>query len=185
MGVWQNFLNAIAGESTEILFQGIVSRDFRLKVFSWIPPSPRVSHLGSVSNFFENSRRYSQLEGHHRWRRWHRWQIKKIFNQKILHFFEHLWVVESTYRLIFFFKFTLKCQQFDRVPLICRRYGINDTSGIGGKCAASVIDTGSKFATSVVDTSAAGVFDTGGAPWLSNISANFWNNSKWPWCYYQ
>jgi hypothetical protein len=27
---------------------------------------------------------------------------------------------------------------------------------------------------------AAGVVDTGGAPWLANISANFRNNSKWP-----
>ncbi len=30
--------------------------------------------------------------------------------------------------------------------------GINDTSGIGGKFAAGVIDTGGKFATGVVDT---------------------------------
>ncbi len=71
--------------------------------------------------------------------------------------------------------------------------GVNNTRGTGGKIcrwcrwyqwqiccrcrwsrrqlATSVIDTGGKFAT--------GVVDTGGAPWLSNISANFWKNSKW------
>ncbi len=38
-----------------------------------------------------------------------------------------------------------------------------------------------KFAAGVADTSsklAAGVVDTGGAPWLAIISANFWKNSK-------
>ncbi len=49
--------------------------------------------------------------------------------------------------------------------------GINDTRGIVGKFAASVVDTSGKFATVVVDT--------GGAPWLANISRNFektWND---------
>ncbi len=32
---------------------------------------------------------------------------------------------------------------------------------------------------------AIGVIDTGGAPWLANISANFRKNSKWPYCYFQ
>ncbi len=32
---------------------------------------------------------------------------------------------------------------------------------------------------------ACGVIDTGGAPWLATISANFWKNSKWSYCYYQ
>ncbi len=50
----------------------------------------------------------------------------------------------------------------------------------GGKFAAGVVDTGGKFATGINNTSsiggkfAAGVVDTGGAPWLANISANFW-----------
>ncbi len=35
--------------------------------------------------------------------------------------FEHLWLVESTCRCIFFFKFTLRCQQSDSVPIICHR----------------------------------------------------------------
>ncbi len=45
------------------------------------------------------------------------------------------------------------------------------------KFAAGVVDTGGKFAI--------GVDDTGGAPWLANISANFWKNMKWPSCYFQ
>jgi hypothetical protein len=35
----------------------------------------------AISNFFENSRRYSRLKVHHRCQR-HRWQIEKIFKQK-------------------------------------------------------------------------------------------------------
>ncbi len=44
--------------------------------------------------------------------------------------------------------------------------GINDTSGTGGKFAASVVDTNC-------------------AHWLVNISANFRKNSKWPSYYFQ
>jgi actin-like ATPase involved in cell morphogenesis len=43
------------------------------------------------------------------------------------------------------------------------------------KFAAGVVDTGSNFAAGVVDT---GVVNTGGAPLLANISANFRKNSK-------
>jgi hypothetical protein len=35
----------------------------------------------AISNFFENSRRYSRLKVHHRCQR-HRWQMEKIFKQK-------------------------------------------------------------------------------------------------------
>ncbi len=57
-------------------------RDFLLLVFfiNQFPPSLRV-HIGTVSNFFENSRKYLQLKVDHRCR-WHQWQMKKIFNQK-------------------------------------------------------------------------------------------------------
>ncbi len=50
--------------------------------FSWIsfPPAPEYS-IKTVSNFFKNSRRYSQLHVCHQCR-WHRWQMEKIFNQK-------------------------------------------------------------------------------------------------------
>ncbi len=43
--------------------------------------------------------------------------------------------------------------------------------------AAGVVDTGSNFATGVVDTC--------GAPWLANSCANFRKNWKWPYCYFQ
>jgi hypothetical protein len=54
--------------------------------FSWIsfPPAPEYP-IWTVSNFFENSRRYSKVKVHHRYQRhrrqichrckWHRWQI--------------------------------------------------------------------------------------------------------------
>jgi hypothetical protein len=59
------------------------------------------------------------------------------------------------------------------------------SSSLSGVCslilfplfATGVNDTGGKFAT--------GVVDTGGAPWLANISENFWKNSKWSYCCYQ
>ncbi len=35
----------------------------------------------AISNFFENSQRYSRLKVHH-WCHWHRWQMEKIFSQK-------------------------------------------------------------------------------------------------------
>ncbi len=44
------------------------------------PPAPEYP-IWTVSNFFENSRRYSQIKVDHRCQR-HRWQMKKIFNQK-------------------------------------------------------------------------------------------------------
>ncbi len=63
-------------------FKGTVSRDFRLIVFSWISFTQASEYtITSISNFFENSRRYSQLKVHHRCQR-HRWQMEKIFKRK-------------------------------------------------------------------------------------------------------
>jgi hypothetical protein len=55
---------------------------FRFWFFSSIsfPPAPEYP-IKTVSYFFENSRRNSQLKIDHRCR-WHRWQMRKIFNQK-------------------------------------------------------------------------------------------------------
>jgi hypothetical protein len=52
-----------------------VSRDFCFWFFSCIsfPPDPEYS-IKTVSNFFENSQRYSRVKEHHRYQR-HRWQI--------------------------------------------------------------------------------------------------------------
>ncbi len=73
-GKWDGLFN--------FLFKGTVPRDFRLLVFfmNQLPPSPW-AYRRAVSNFFENTRRYSQLKVDHLCR-WHRWQMEKIFNQK-------------------------------------------------------------------------------------------------------
>ncbi len=69
--------------------KGTVSRDFLLLVFflNQFPPSLWLYHR-AISNFFENSWRYSQLKVCHRCQR-HRWQMEKTF--------KHHWVVELTY----------------------------------------------------------------------------------------
>jgi hypothetical protein len=56
-------------------FKGTVSRDFLLLVFfmNQFPPAPEY-FIKPHSNFFENSRRYSQDKVHHRYQR-HRLQI--------------------------------------------------------------------------------------------------------------
>ncbi len=50
------------------------------------------------------------------------WQMEKIFNHKSFNYF--VWTplgVELSYRYIFAFKLTLRSQQPDIVPIICRR----------------------------------------------------------------
>jgi hypothetical protein len=60
----------------------------------------------------------------------------KIFNLKsVIIFYEHLWVVELTYRKIFSFKFFFRCQQSDTVLFP----GLFAT---GGKFAACIVDIG-------------------------------------------
>jgi hypothetical protein len=52
---------------------------------------------------------------------------KKIFSHKSFNYFVwHLWEVELTYRYIFAFKFTLRSQQPDIVPIICHRKLIHE-----------------------------------------------------------
>ncbi len=62
--------------------KGAVSRDFLFLVLftNQFPPAPEYCGK-TVSNFFENSWRYSQLKVCHRCQQ-HRWQMEKIFNQK-------------------------------------------------------------------------------------------------------
>ncbi len=168
-------------------------RDFRLQVFPWIsfPRAPE-STIRTDSHFFENSRRYSQQCC------WHQWQMEKIFNQKsFTYFLGHLLVVELTYKYIVFFKFTLRCQQSDIVPIICHQWQQQKR-----KFAAGVIDTAgnlplvlltpmanlspilltpvANLPTVLVTKFSASVVDTGGAPWLANISAELLKNLKWP-----
>jgi hypothetical protein len=60
-----------------------------------------------------------------------KWKKSSIIKVLII-LFGHLWELELTYRYIFAFKFTLRSQQPDIVPIICHRWQI----------AAGVIDTG-------------------------------------------
>ncbi len=61
-----------------------MSRDFILLVFSWIsfPPGPEYC-IRTVSNFFENSRRYSQVKVYHQYQ-WHRRQIFPPVSQVLM-----------------------------------------------------------------------------------------------------
>jgi hypothetical protein len=63
-------------------FKGRCHEIFCFWFFSWIscPTAPEYS-IKTVSNFFENLRRYSQLKVCHQCQR-HRWQMEKIFIQK-------------------------------------------------------------------------------------------------------
>ncbi len=167
--------------------------------FSWIsfPPAPEYSNK-TVSIFFENSRRYSQLKVCHRCC-WHRWQMDKIFNQKIFNNF--VWSPLGSWGNIYI-KFCLQVHFKVSAAWYCSHYlppvsatpvanlppvsltpvanltPVTTTQAeLVAKFAAGVVDTGGKFAT--------GVNDTGGVPWLANISANFWKNLKWPKCYFQ
>jgi hypothetical protein len=56
---------------TGMHLKGTVSRDFLLQVFfmNHLPPSPKNNIREVISNFFENSQRYSQVKLHHRYQR--------------------------------------------------------------------------------------------------------------------
>ncbi len=61
--------------SKMFILKGECHKIFCFWFSSWIsfPPAPEYP-IRTVSNFFENSRRYSQVKVHHRYQR-HRWQI--------------------------------------------------------------------------------------------------------------
>ena len=65
--------------------------------------------------------------------------------------FGHLWEVELPYRYIFAFKFTLRSQQPDIVPIICQRVSTT-LAKLVAKFASGVVVTCGKFAAGVVDT---------------------------------
>ncbi len=93
------------------IFKGTVPRDFRLQVFLRISfPQPLRIPIGPF-------RIFSKIRGDIR-------SSRCITNKKIwkvlIIFLEHLCVVEWTYRYIFMF--TLRCQQFDIVPIFRHWY---------------------------------------------------------------
>ncbi len=66
-------------------------RDIRLQVF-YMDQFALDYTLRAVSNFFENSRRYSQLKV--QGGKWKKYSIRNVFVLS----FGHLWVVELAYR---------------------------------------------------------------------------------------
>ncbi len=121
--------------------------------FSWIsfPPAPEY-FIKTVSNFFENSRRYSQLKLCHRCQR-QRWQMEKIFNQK--NFKNFVWSPLGSIGNIHI-NFCLQIHLFCRR---CRWYRLQFATGVvetSGKFAAGNVDTGGKFATVVNNTRGTG-----------------------------
>ncbi len=144
------------------------------------PPAPEFP-IWTVSNFFENSRRYSQIKDDHRCRCWHRWQMKKSFNQKNCNNFVGTPLDSRGYTYIHFclqvhFKVSAAWYYSHRrqilppvllvsltpvanLPPGCRWYRWQFATGVvdtGGKFAAGIIDTGGKFATGINNTSKTG-----------------------------
>ncbi len=147
-------------------FQGQYHEIFCFWFFSWIsfPPAPKYS-IKTVSIFFENSRRYSQLKVCYRCR-WHRWQMEKIFNLKNCNNF--VWSPLGSRGKIYI-NFCLQVHLQVSAAWYCSH--CRRCRWCRWQFATGVVDIGGKFA--------AGIADTGGAPWLANISANFRKNSKW------
>ncbi len=125
------------------------------------PPAPEYS-IRTVSNFFENSRRYSQLKVDHRCR-WHRWQMKKIFNKKNFNNFVGTPVDSRVNIYIHFclqvhFKVSAAWYCSHCLPPVLLTPVVNlppvSTALVKlvAKFAAGVVDTGGKFAAGVVDT---------------------------------
>ncbi len=115
--------------SNFLFLKGQCHEIFCFWFFSWIsfPPAPEYS-IKTVSNFFENSRRYSQLKVCHRCQR-HRWQMEKIFNQKNSNNF--IWSPLGS-RGNIYINFCLQVHFQVSGAWYCS----------SGKCAAGVVDTG-------------------------------------------
>ncbi len=148
------------------VFKGTVSRDFLLLVFfSWISfPQASDYIIRVVSNFFENSRIYSQLKVCHRCQR-HRWQMEKTFKQKI--FINFVWTPLGS-RVNIYINFCLQVHFKVSAAWYCCHY-LPPASLISVANLPPVSTTLAKM----VEKFATGVVDTGGAPWLANISTNF------------
>ncbi len=83
---WRNFLACL-------FFSSLKGQCHEIFVFMFFhesvsPQAPEYTTT-DISNFFENSRRYSRLKMHHRCQR-HRWQMEKIFKKR--NFNNFVWV---------------------------------------------------------------------------------------------
>jgi hypothetical protein len=130
---WEGKIVVIDTKIFVLLFKGTVSQDFLLLVFLMISFPPTTKYcIRTVSNFFVNSRRYSQVKVHHRYQR-HRWQICHRY-QNCCRYQRHL---------------------ATNLPPVSATLAANFSTNF-----ASVVDSGGKFATCVNDTG--GKFATGG-----------------------
>ncbi len=125
---------------------------FDLWFFSWISfPQASEYTITAISNFFENSRRYSLLKVHHRCQ-WHPWKMEKIFKQE--NFNPFVWAPLGS-RVNIYINFCLQVHFKVSAAWYCSHYlpPVSTTQGeLVAKFAAGVIDTGGKFAAGVVDT---------------------------------
>ncbi len=119
---------------------------------------------------------------HHQCQR-HRWQMEKIFKLKNFNNFVcaplgSIVNIYINFCLQVHFKVSAAwyCSLY-LTPVSTTLVANLRTRETGGKICRRCRWYRQQFAT--------GVIDTGGAPWLANISANFRKNSKWPYCYFQ
>ncbi len=153
----------------EFQLKGQCHKIFCFWFFSGIsfPPAPEYS-IKTISNFFENSRRYSQLKVCHRCQR-HGWQMEKIFNLK--NFNNFVWSplgsrgnIYINFSLQVHFQVSAAWYCFHYLPLVsltpvenfrrCRWYRWQFSTG--------VVDTGAKFAAGIVATGVNNTRETGG-----------------------
>ncbi len=114
--------------------------------FSWISfPQALECTITAILNFFENSRRYSRLKVHHRCR-WHRWQMEKIFNQKIFNYFFR---TSLGSRVNIYKNFCLQVH----FKVSAAWYSCHYLPPVANLPPRGDVDTGGQFATGVVDTS--------------------------------
>ncbi len=171
-------LNQIKSEQ---LWKGQCHEIFDFWFFSWIsfPQAPEYT-IRAVSNFFENLRRYSQLKMDHRCR-WHRWQMKKIFNQKNINNFVGT-PLDS--RVNIYINFCLQVHFKVSAAWFCSNclpplslIPVVNFPPVSLTPVANLPPVATTLGKLVAKFTAA-VVDTSGAPWLANISANVRKNSK-------
>ncbi len=160
--------------------------------FSWISFSQASDYtIRAVSKFFENSRRYSQLKVCHRYQR-HRWQMEKTFKQKDFNNF--VWTPLGS-RVNIYIHFCLQVHFKVSGAWYCCHYlppalltpvanfppvSLSPVANLPPVSLTPVakLPPVSTTLAKMVGNFATGVVDTGGSPWLANISANFRKNSK-------
>ncbi len=150
--------------------KGTVSRDFLLLVFSRTSfPQASDYTIRAVSNFFENSRRYSQLKVCHRCQR-HRWQMEKTLKQKN---FNNFVLTPLGSRINMYINFCFQVHFKVSAAWYCCHYllpvsttpvanlppvslipvAITGVVVSGGKFATGIVDTGGKFAAGINNAS--------------------------------